>query len=237
MESHMRCTEMRQNGPLWSPWHFLHLSRVTNMIFFWITWTLEWEYLGVVGLHMRCTKMNQNQPKWTKVDARTTEEKFVSSMCCNAIVTIFVAFWCISQATPRSYMSWSDSYPLPSVHLIQKKIIFDIQDKFETVCYTMLWRPFWSIFIRFGAFWCTSYATPWPLRDFYWLFSPFKCPPNLEKYLVSHLGQIWNCLLYHAMVSILVHIGPFWWYLVHLMCDPMTPRWLVLTPIPFQMSM
>ena len=34
-----------------------------------------------------------------------------------------------------------------------------------------------------------------------------------------------------------MHVGAFWYILVHLMCNPMTPPWLVLTPIPFQVSM
>ena len=36
-------------------------------------------------------------------------------------------------------------------------------------------------------------------------------------------GQIQNTLLSHAMETILLHFGPFWRILVHLMCDPMTP--------------
>ena len=35
--------------------------------------------------------------------------------------------------------TWSDSYPLSSVHLIQKKIMLVTQDKCETICSVLLW--------------------------------------------------------------------------------------------------
>ena len=57
---------------------------------------------------------------------------------------------------------------------------------------------------------CISCVTPWPLHDFSWLLSPFECPFNPEWDHISHSGQIWNTLLCHDMVTILVHFGPFW---------------------------
>ena len=80
--------------------------------------------------------------------------------------------------------------------------------------------PFWSIFVRFGPFWCTSWATPWPLHDLYWLLSPSKCPSNPEKDQISHSRQIWNTLTLSYYGD---HFGPFWSILVHLMGNPMTP--------------
>ena len=69
--------------------------------------------------------------------------------------------------------------------------------------------------MHFGAFWRISCVTPWPLHDLYWLLSPFKCPFNPEEDHLSHSRQIWNNLLCHAMVTILVQFGAFWCILVH----------------------
>ena len=63
-------------------------------------------------------------------------------------------------------MTFPDSYPLSSVHLIQNEIILVTQDKFETLllCHDMV-----TILVHFGPFWCTSWATPWPLSiEFSW---------------------------------------------------------------------
>ena len=100
----------------------------------------------------------------------------------------------------------------------------------------MAWGPFWCILIHFGAFWCTPCSTPWPLHDLLWLLWSFKCPFTLEINHISHSGQIRNTLLCQAMVTSLVHFVPFLCILMRLMCDPMTPQWLALTPILFQIS-
>ena len=97
----------------------------------------------------------------------------------------------------------------------------------------MLWEPLWCILVNFGAFWCIPCATAWPLNDFLWLLYPSKCPFMDD---ISDSGQIWNTLLCHAMDNILVLFGAFWCILVHIMCNPMTPPWLALTPPPFQVS-
>ena len=97
----------------------------------------------------------------------------------------------------------------------------------------MLWEPLWCILVNFGAFWCIPCATAWPLNDFLWLLYPSKCPFMDD---ISDSGQIWNTLLCHAMDTILVLFGAFWCILVHIMCNPMTPPWLALTPPPFQVS-
>ena len=96
----------------------------------------------------------------------------------------------------------------------------------------MLWWPFWSVFIHFGAIWCASYYVQ-PHDPSMTSISPFKCPSNPEKDNKSYSTQIQISLLYHAMVNILVHFG----HLVHFMCNPMTPPWIVLTPKPFHVSM
>ena len=45
-----------------------------------------------------------------------------------------------------------------------------------------------------------------------------------------------SVMLWTPFQCILVHIGAFWGILVHIMCNPMTPPWLALTPPPFQVS-
>ena len=85
-----------------------------------------------------------------------------------------------------------------------------------------------------GANLCSSCTATWLLPDLSWLLPPFKCPFNPEMYHNNHSGQIRNTLLSLAMVTILVDSGALWCVLVHLMCDPMTPPWLALTPILFQ---
>ena len=48
-------------------------------------------------------------------------------------------------------MTCSVSYPLSSVHLMQKWIILVTQVKFEILCFGMLWKPLWCILVYFGA--------------------------------------------------------------------------------------
>ena len=127
------------------------------------------------------------------------------------------SFWCIlvhfgaHHVQPHDpSMTCSDSYPLSSVHLILKWIILVTQDKFETLCSVMLWRPLWCILVHFGAFWCTSCLTPWPLHDLLWLLYPFKCSFTPEMDHIGHSEQIRNTLLSHGTVTILVHFSPFW---------------------------
>ena len=133
-------------------------------------------------------------------------------------------------------MTCSDFYPLLCVHLIQKCIILITQGKFKTLCSLLLWWPFWWIQAHFGAFWCTSCSTPKPLHDLPRLLSSFKCSSYPKMDYISHSGQIRNALLCHVVVTILVHFDAFWCILVHLMCDPLTPPWLALTPLPLQVS-
>ena len=64
--------------------------------------------------------------------------------------------------------------------------------------------------MHFGAFWCTSCATPWPLHDLLWLLYPSKCPFTPEMGHMSHSGQIRNTFLCDGTVTILVYFGPFW---------------------------
>ena len=80
-----------------------------------------------------------------------------------------------------------------------------------------LW-PFCSILLHFGA------PHVRPLHDSHWLLFPSKCPFNPEKDHISHSGQNQNtsAVSYNGD-----HVGAFWCILVHLMCDPMTPPWLL----------
>ena len=114
-------------------------------------------------------------------------------------------------------MTGSDSYPLLSVHLTQEWIMIVTRDKFETL---LLSHAMVTVLVHFGPFWCTSWVTPPPLHDWFWLLSPFKCTFNPEMDHISHWGQIrktfsWSCYS--------DHFGPFWSILVHLMGDPTTP--------------
>ena len=49
-------------------------------------------------------------------------------------------------------------------------------------------------------------------------------------------SEIQNTLLYHDLVTILVHFGIFWCILVNIMHNPMSPPLIALIPIPFQVS-
>ena len=136
-------------------------------------------------------------------------------------------------------MTCSDSSTLPSVHLLQFWITQNqwiTQNKFEIPCSVMLWTSFKNILVHLGAFWCASYATPWPLHDLLWLLCPSKHPFTPEIDHMSHSGQISNYFALRCNGAHFVLFGPFWCILVHLMCNPMTPPWLALTPIPFQVS-
>ena len=126
-------------------------------------------------------------------------------------------FWCIlvrfgaRHGRPHDpSMTCSVSYPLSSGHLIQKWAILVTQDKFKTQSSVMLWKQFWCNLVHFGALWCTSCATPWPLYDLLWLICPFKCPFTPEMDRISHSGQIRNILPSHGTVTILVCFHQFW---------------------------
>ena len=91
-------------------------------------------------------------------------------------------------------MTCSESPSLSSVHLFQKWITSVTQNKFEMLCLVMVHL------VHFGA-------TPWPLHDLLWLLYPLKCPFIPETDHISHWGQIWDVLLSHGTVTILVHFG------------------------------
>ena len=135
-----------------------------------------------MGLHLRCMKMNQNAPRCTKkVNIARQTKKFwicpqwVIWLCTwgspkqetftEKVLTIQYifksdgAFWCSSCTTPWPTIC-SDFYPLLSVCLIQKLIIFFTKDNFQTLCSLLQWWAFWCTLVHIGAFWCTSCATP-----------------------------------------------------------------------------
>ena len=51
-------------------------------------------------------------------------------------------------------MTCSDSYPLSIVHILQKWIILDNQDKFTILCSVMLYHGAVTFLVRFGALCC-----------------------------------------------------------------------------------
>ena len=84
-----------------------------------------------------------------------------------------------------------------------------------------------------------------PLKRNFWFvgttifphFGPWLvvCPFNQFNLIIFVTQDKFETLLLcHAMGTILVNIGLFWSILVHIMDDPTTPLWLVLTPILFQ---
>ena len=159
-----------------------------------------------------------------------TQDRFETLLLCHAMMTILVHFGAPHGRPHDPSMTGSDSSPLSSVHLTQKWIMLVTQDKFETL---LLNHAMVTILVYFGPFWCTSWATPQPLHDWFWLLSPFKCPFNPEMDHDSYLGQIQNTLAQSCYGD---YFGPFWSILMHLMGDPTTPPWLVLTSFLFQVS-
>ena len=95
----------------------------------------------------------------------------------------------------------------------------------------MLWWPFWSIFVHFGA------HHGWPHHPSMTGFDsyPLSSVHLIQKWLISETQDKFKTLLLcHAMLKIWINFGSFWSILGHLMGDPTTPLWRVLTPIPFQ---
>ena len=64
--------------------------------------------------------------------------------------TILVRFGAPHVQPHDPSMAWSDSYPLLSVHLIQKWITFVTQDKIEILCC----HAMETTLVHFGQFWC-----------------------------------------------------------------------------------
>ena len=109
-------------------------------------------------------------------------------------------------------MTGSDSYSLSSAHFIQNRVIKVTQENSKHFCYAMLWGPFWFILVYFGPFWYTSWMTPPPLYDWFWLLSSFKCPFYPEKGHISDSKQILNTF---ALPSYNDYFDQFWSILVH----------------------
>ena len=107
-------------------------------------------------------------------------------------------------------MTCSDSSALPNVHLLQKWITLVTQDKFRNTLLCDAMVTILCFLVHFGAFWCASCATPWPLHDLLWLLYPSKCPFTPEMDHMSHSGQIRNTFLCDGTVTISVYFGPFW---------------------------
>ena len=76
----------------------------------------------------------------------------------------------------------------------------------------------WSIF---DPIWCASWMTPPPLHDWFWLFSPFRCPFNHNNH-IDHCGLILITFFGQCLVTIKVYFHPFWSTLVYSMGNPTT---------------
>ena len=107
--------------------------------------------------------------KWLfnpEMDPLVTENEFkaLACACCgdhlDQFWSILVHFGAPHGCPHHPSMTGSDSYPLSSVHLIQKWIILVIEDKFEKL---FLGHAIVTILVHFGQFWCTSWVTPRPL--------------------------------------------------------------------------
>ena len=170
-----------------------------------------------------------------------------NTLLCDAMVTIlmlFGPFWCILVRHMCNPMTppWLALTPLPfqvsiyssfGSHRTNGSLRTNLK-YLALSCYGHHFRTFWCILVHLGAFWCASYATPWPLHDLLWLLCPSKHPFTPEIDHMSHSGQISNYFALRCNGAHFVLFGPFWCILVRLMCNPMTPPWLALTPLPFQ---
>ena len=174
-------------------------------------------------------------PFTPEMDHISLSRQIQNYLLCHGMVTNLVhfgAFWCILMHLMRNPMLCLLS---PFLSPLNKKTDhLSHSTKFETLCSVMHFSAFLCILVHFDAFWSTPCATPWLLHDLLWLLSPFKCPFTPEMDHISHSGQIWNTLLSHSTVTILVHFSAFCCIFLHLMCNPMTPPWLVQNTIPFQ---
>ena len=84
--------------------------------------------------------------------------------------------------------------------------------------------------VYLGPFWCTSpsfYAGSFPLSSVH----------LIQKWVILVTQDKFETLLFcHAILTIWNNFGPIQSILVHLMDDPITPPQLVLTLIPFYVS-
>ena len=147
-----------------------------------------------------------------------------------SILVHFGAFWCTSCATPK---------PLQDLLWLLYPSRCPFNPRMDHISHSGKIRNSLlchAILVHFGAFWCMSWASPWPLYDLLGLLSSFKWPFNPEMGNISHSGQIQNTKLCHAVETISMQFGAFWCIMVHLMCNPVTPIWLALTHLPFQVS-
>ena len=152
----------------------------------------------------------------------------------------FGVFWCATCATPWPlhdllWLLYPSKCPFTPVLDHTEPMDHSTNLKYLALsCYGHHLRTFWCILVHLGAFWCASYATPWPLHDLLWLLCPSKHPFTPEIDHMSHSGQISNYFALRCNGAHFVLFGPFWCILVRLMCNPKTPPWLALTPLPFQ---
>ena len=77
-----------------------------------------------------------------------------------SVLVHFCAFWCTPCVTPWPLHDLYWLFILSSIQLFQKKIIKVTQDEFDNL---LNYHDMVTILADFGPFWCTSWATPWPL--------------------------------------------------------------------------
>ena len=210
--------------PKWLKWSFSgldgHLKGDMSQI-------KSWRGLGVAH------EVNQNAPKWTKMDQNGHHGMF--QICPEWLIWSFS--WFPGHLRGNRIQNkglWGCTWGAQKGTKISQYGPKSSPDNWGKICYFNVMQcncdHFCGILVHLTS-------NPMPFYYLIGLLSPFKCPSSPEKDYISHSGQFWNNLLCHAMVTILVHLYPFWCILVHLICNPMTPPWLLLTTIPFQVSM
>ena len=170
---------------------------------------------GVVGLPIRCTKMDQNGPKWSPYH----DSSKVFRICPEWLIWSFSGLNGHLKGDKSQYKSWRGHGVAHEVHQNGPKRTKIDQNGPK-------WSPYHD---RAKVSWI---CLEWLIWSFSWLNGHMKMEKSQNK---SGRGHVVTHEV-HQNAPILVHFGPFWCILVYLMCDPMTPSWLVLTPIPFQVS-
>ena len=120
--------------------------------------TPPWPFLTSIPFQVVIQSRNGSTSHWKRIQST------FACACCgdhlDQFWSILVHFGAPHGCPHHPSMTGSDSYPLSSVHLIQKWIILVIEDKFEKL---FLGHAIVTILVHFGQFWCTSWVTPRPL--------------------------------------------------------------------------
>ena len=181
---------------------------------------------GVVGSPMMFAKTDQNRPSWTKTVTIAWPSKSILNLSWIIDMTLP---WTLC-ATPRPLYDcfWLLSlFKFPFNPEIQKfKILL--------LCYASdYFGSWWSILVHFGAYHGWPHHPSMTGSDSY----PLSKAHLIQKWVILVTHDKFETLLFrYAILTIWINFGPIWSILVHLMGDTTTPTWLVLIPIPFQVS-